>query len=142
MSVANNFLQKNGENVVHISQQFSERCPVTDTLDIIGGKWKVLIIHHLIQRPKRFNELRRDLPLITQRMLTLQLKELVRDGVVSRHDYHEVPPKVDYALTEQGQTLLPVLNAMHHWGEQHAQDCLMARQNNQSLAEFAEVAEG
>ena len=94
----------------------SNHCSVSNTLDIIGGKWKVLIIHHLQHAPKRFNQLGRDLPDITQRMLTLQLKELVRDGIVKRLDFQEVPPKVEYSLTEQGKTLLPVLDAMHVWG--------------------------
>lgn len=109
-------------------------CPVVDTLDIIGGKWKVLIIYHLHHPdgiPKRFNELRRCLPEITQRMLTLQLKELVRDGLIVRHDYQEVPPKVDYSLSEQGLTLLPVLYAMSDWGEQHAKKCLQSREQFQ-----------
>lgn len=107
----------------------SKHCPVSDALDIIGGKWKVLIIYHLQHSTKRFNELRRDLPDITQRMLTLQLKELVRDGLIHRFDYQEVPPKVEYSLTEQGQTLLPMLQAMHVWGESHAKQCLQIRQN-------------
>lgn len=106
-------------------------CPVVDTLDIIGGKWKVLIIYHLQTGEKRFNELRRCLPDITQRMLTLQLKELVRDGIVLRHDYQEVPPKVDYSLSEQGMTLLPVLAAMSAWGENHAHECYQARAKSQ-----------
>lgn len=108
-----------------------KHCPVVDTLDIIGGKWKVLIIYHLYYpngQPKRFNEIRRCLPEITQRMLTLQLKELVRDGLIIRHDYQEVPPKVDYQLSEQGLTLLPVLFAMSDWGEKHAKKCLKARE--------------
>lgn len=108
----------------------SNHCSVSNTLDIIGGKWKVLIIHHLQHAPKRFNQLGRDLPDITQRMLTLQLKELVRDGIVKRLDFQEVPPKVEYSLTEQGKTLLPVLDAMHVWGEIHAQHCLELREAN------------
>lgn len=108
----------------------SSHCPVSDALDIIGGKWKVVIIYHLQHSPKRFNELRRHLPEITQRMLTLQLKELVRDGVIKRFDYQQVPPKVEYSLTEQGQTLFPVLHAMHVWGENHAERCLQIRQNS------------
>ncbi len=110
----------------------SSHCPVSDALDIIGGKWKVLILYHLQHSSKRFNELRRDLPEITQRMLTLQLKELVRDGVIHRFDYQEVPPKVEYSLTEQGRTLLPVLHAMHIWGENHAKHCLKIRQTSTS----------
>lgn len=114
----------------------SNHCPVSDALDIIGGKWKVLILYHLQHSAKRFNELRRDLPDITQRMLTLQLKELVRDGVIQRFDYQEVPPKVEYSLTEQGQTLFPVLHAMHIWGENHARRCLKIRQTSALTEDF------
>lgn len=108
-------------------------CPVSDTLDIIGGKWKVLIIYHLQHAPRRFNELRRDLPAITQRMLTLQLKELVQDGLINRFDYQQVPPKVEYSLSEQGKTLMPVLEAMHLWGQSHAKHCLQRRYKKQDL---------
>lgn len=107
-----------------------KHCPVVDTLDIIGGKWKVLIIYHIHNpdtKPKRFNELRRCLPGITQRMLTMQLKELVRDGLVIRHDYKEVPPKVEYYLSETGLTILPLLAAMSDWGKKYASTCLDAR---------------
>ena len=92
-------------------------CPVEVTLSIIGGKWKCLIIHHLIDGTKRFNELRRLIPRITQRMLTSQLRELEADRIVNRKVYAEVPPKTEYSLTELGKTLEPVLWAMHDWGK-------------------------
>lgn len=110
---------------------FQSSCPVSDALSIIGGKWKVIIIHHLDGQVKRFNQLMRDMPNITQRMLTLQLRELERDGLVYRHDYHQVPPRVEYSLTQQGQTLIPVLNAIHAWGEAHSAMCLQARLRSQ-----------
>ena len=99
-------------------------CPVVNTLDIIGGKWKVLILYYLNGETRRFNELQRLLAGITQRMLTLQLRELENDGIVHREVYPQVPPKVEYSLTEFGRTLMPVIEAMHRWGEQYAAECV------------------
>ena len=99
-------------------------CPVVNTLDIIGGKWKVLILYYLNEETRRFNELQRLLAGITQRMLTLQLRELENDGIVHREVYLQVPPKVEYSLTEFGRTLMPVIEAMHRWGEQYAAECV------------------
>ncbi|KZC78587.1 transcriptional regulator, HxlR family [Neisseria flavescens] len=99
-------------------------CPVVNTLDIIGGKWKVLILYYLNEETRRFNELQRLLAGITQRMLTLQLRELENDGIVHREVYPQVPPKVEYSLTEFGRTLMPVIEAMHRWGEQYAAECV------------------
>ncbi|WP_248925180.1 winged helix-turn-helix transcriptional regulator [Paenibacillus hamazuiensis] len=97
----------------------SEGCPVEFTLDVIGGKWKGVLLYHLIDGAKRFNELRRICPSITQRMLTLQLRELEEDGLIHREVYHQVPPKVEYSLTPLGQTLVPIIQQMKIWGEQH-----------------------
>ncbi|GIP47467.1 helix-turn-helix transcriptional regulator [Paenibacillus sp. DXFW5] len=94
-----------------------EGCPVEFTLDVIGGKWKGVLLYHLINGPIRFNEFRRICPTITQRMLTLQLRELEEDGIVHREVYHQVPPKVEYSLTEFGQTLIPIIQKMKEWGE-------------------------
>lgn len=105
------------KNLVHT------RCPVNTTLEVIGGKWKVIILYHLFQQTQRFNELRRLIPDITQRMLTLQLRELEADGIVARKIYPEIPPKVEYSLTEFGQTLLPVIKAMHKWGNKYETTC-------------------
>ncbi|GFZ76550.1 putative HTH-type transcriptional regulator YybR [Paenibacillus marchantiophytorum] len=93
-----------------------EACPVEYTLDVIGGKWKGVLLYHLIGGTKRFNEFKRICPTITQRMLTLQLRELEEDGVVHREVYHQVPPKVEYSLTEFGQTLVPIILLMKEWG--------------------------
>lgn len=94
-------------------------CPVEAALDIIGGKWKSIILFRLVEQTRRFNELRRLMPAITQRMLTNQLRELERDGLVSRRVYPEVPPRVEYSPTPLGHSLLPVLEALKAWSETH-----------------------
>ena len=94
-------------------------CPVEAALDIIGGKWKSIILFRVMEETRRFNELRRLMPKITQRMLTNQLRELERDGLIARKVYAQVPPKVEYSSTEFGRTLEPVLNALTQWAETH-----------------------
>ncbi len=94
------------------------KIPVEATLEVIGGKWKTLIIYHLTNGPKRNGELRKAIPSITQKVLTEQLKELDEDGIVIRTSYNQVPPKVVYELSEFGWTLKPVLDFMCKWGEQ------------------------
>ena len=94
-------------------------CPVLKTMDVIGGKWKLPILYYLKDQPRRFNELRRLLPEITQRMLTMQLRALEKDGIVVRTVHEKVPPHVDYALSPYGWTLGPILDAMEQWGERH-----------------------
>jgi DNA-binding HxlR family transcriptional regulator len=95
--------------------------PVEATLDVIGGKWKVVILCHLDKGEKRTSELKRLMPDITQKMLTQQLRELEQDGVLKRKSYDQVPPKVVYSLTDYGWSLKPILDAMCAWGEQHIQ---------------------
>ncbi len=103
-------------------QSDSKRCTVTTTLSVIGGKWKAIILWHLINETRRFSELKQLIPAITRKMLTQQLRELEADGLIRRHVYAEVPPRVDYSLTTFGRTLLPILNAMAQWGLEHEQD--------------------
>jgi len=95
----------------------SPGCPVEATLALIGGKWKGVVLWHLLQGTLRFNEIRRRLPNVTQRMLTNQLRELETDGFVIRTVYPEVPPKVEYSLSERGRSLEPVILALKAWGE-------------------------
>ncbi|MGE5372460.1 MAG: winged helix-turn-helix transcriptional regulator [Solirubrobacterales bacterium] len=92
-------------------------CPVEVTLELIGGKWKPVILWHLAQQTMRFNELRRLLPRVTQKMLTQQLRDLERDGLIVRTVYTQVPPKVEYSLSELGQSFSPILQAMCQWGD-------------------------
>lgn len=94
-------------------------CAVESTIQVIGGRWKVLILQELFSGVKRFAQLHRALNGITQKMLTQQLRELEQDGIIHREVYPEVPPKVEYSLTPLGQTLRPVLNVMHEWGIQY-----------------------
>ncbi len=96
-------------------------CPVEVTLNVIGGKWKGIILYHLMEQPLRFGELNRLLADVTQRMLTLQLRELEEDGMVHREVYKQVPPKVEYSLTEFGQSLKPIIVLMRDWGEQYTE---------------------
>lgn len=94
-------------------------CPVEATLSFLDGKWKGVILFHLVSGTLRFNELRRKLPAVTQRMLTKQLRELEGSGLVSRKVHPVVPPRVDYALTPLGETLKPVIAALAAWGEEN-----------------------
>ena len=100
-------------------QQGFVDCPIEGTLDLIGGRWKGSILFVLSEKTRRFSELRRLFPRISQRMLTNQLRELEADGLVHREVYAQVPPKVEYSLTPHGTTLLPILKAMFAWGEKH-----------------------
>jgi len=98
----------------------SYSCPFEITIDLIGGKWKPLIIWHLGSKGTlRFNELRKLLPQITQKMLTQQLRELETDNLVHREVYPQVPPKVEYSLTELGTSLMPILSTMCKWGDDY-----------------------
>ncbi|WP_425441498.1 winged helix-turn-helix transcriptional regulator [Salinibacillus kushneri] len=97
-----------------------ELCKVEDALGILVGKWKPIILLHLLKEgTQRFSELRRNVPEITQKMLTKQLRELEEEDIVERVVYPQVPPKVEYSITEYGRSLQPILEAMHEWGKNH-----------------------
>ena len=97
-------------------------CPVETTLTLISSKWKVLILRDLLAGTKRFGELRRSVGNVSQKVLTAQLREMEDSGLVTRTVYPEVPPRVEYALTELGQSLRPILDAMRNWGEAYQAD--------------------
>jgi DNA-binding HxlR family transcriptional regulator len=94
-------------------------CPVTTTLSVIGGKWKPIILYTLYKETRRFSQIKKLIPTISQKMLTQQLRELEADDIIHRKVYPVVPPKVEYSLTDHGRTLMPILDAMVAWGEKH-----------------------
>ena len=94
-------------------------CPVETTLSLIGDKWKVLILRDLLPGTKRFGELKKSIGGVSQKVLTAQLRDMEENGLVSRKVYPEVPPRVEYSLTELGQSLKPILDAMQDWGNEY-----------------------
>ena len=97
----------------------SPGCAVEAALSLIDGKWKGVVLFHLLERTHRFNEIRRRIPNVTQRMLTNQLRELEADGLIARTVYPQVPPKVEYSLTARGRSLEPVIAALKAWADAH-----------------------
>lgn len=102
-------------------------CPVEATLELIGGKWKGIILYHLLGGKLRFSELKRHIPCVTQRMLTKQLRELEADGLINRIVHAEVPPRVEYEMTKEGKTLKAILHSLKKWGSNHAVKLLADR---------------
>lgn len=102
-----------------MSKSEFEKCPVETAIDLLTGKWKILIIWYLKDDKKRFSELEKLLPKATQKMLIQKLRELEADGLVNREVYPVVPPKVEYSLTEYGKSLKPILKQLYLWGETH-----------------------
>jgi len=96
-----------------------DQCPIKATVDVIGGRWKPLILFYLLDQPKRFSALRKDIPGVTAQMLTLQLRQLEADGIEARNIHAEVPVRVEYRLTTYGKTLSTLLADMRKWGERH-----------------------
>ena len=94
-------------------------CPVATTVGLIGSKWKLLIIRNLLTRPWRFNELQKSLEGISQKVLTDSLRSMEADGIVTRTVFAEVPPRVEYSLSELGESLRPIIQAMEVWGKQY-----------------------
>ena len=102
-----------------ITKQEMPACPVAATVSLIGSKWKILIMRNLLVRPWRFNELRRDLEGVSQKVLTDSLRSMEEDGIVVRTVYPEVPPRVEYSLSELGQSMRPIMDAMEAWGTEY-----------------------
>ena len=94
-------------------------CPVATTVQMIGSKWKLLIMRNLLQRPWRFNELKKNLEGISQKVLTDSLRSMEADGIITRTVYPEVPPRVEYALSDLGESMRPIMDAMEIWGMEY-----------------------
>lgn len=109
-----------------MNKQFAY-CPIEITLEAIGGKYKPVILFHLLKGTRRYRQLQREIPGVSQRMLTLHLKELERDGLVVRTAYPETPPRVEYSISEFGRSLASVLDAMNEWGLAQTRDEPAAR---------------
>lgn len=109
------------EGKQHVIQIGGRRyhCAVAVTMEMIGGKWKAVVLWYLRKNTKRFAELRHHIPDITEKMLTTQLRELERDGIVKRKVFAQVPPRVEYSLTAYGKTLLPLIDLIGSWGREH-----------------------
>jgi len=122
--------------------QLNQNCPVSATIHLIGGKYKALLLWHLMNQTLRFGKLHKLVPEATPKMLTQQLRELEHDGLIIRTVYAVVPPKVEYSLTEQGQSLFPILTAMYDWGsalmrkEGRTPQCSMAKDNTSPVKGF------
>lgn len=108
-------------------------CPVATTVGLIGSKWKLLIIRDLLTGPKRFGELRKSLDGISQKVLTDSLREMESDGLLIRTVFPEVPPRVEYALNELGETIRPILDAMESWGNEYKQKTVREQESRQSV---------
>ncbi|MGF2614502.1 winged helix-turn-helix transcriptional regulator [Rossellomorea vietnamensis] len=105
------------DSSIEVDENGKLKCSIEYTLNKVGGKWKLVILWHLaFDGMHRYNELRRLLPGITHKMLSQQLKELEQEGLINRKQYNEVPPKVEYSISEKGETLKPLLKEMHKWG--------------------------
>ena len=101
------------------NRKFLTTCNMTYAVQMIGGRWKILIVSTLGKAPKRYGELKKAIPGITERMLTLQLREMEEDGILKRTVFPEVPPRVEYELTTSARELLPICNYLHEWGTRH-----------------------
>ena len=106
-------------------------CPVETTLTLIGDKWKVLILRDLLTGTKRFGELKKSVGDVSQKVLTAQLRDMEESGLVNRKVYAEVPPKVEYSLTELGQSLKPILDAMVDWGQDYKKSIQMENSDSE-----------
>lgn len=118
----------NKHRISEASGPNGDPCSLQSTIELIGGKWKGVLLYHLIGGPKRFNEIRRLCPEITQRVLAIQLRDLERDGLVHRKVYPQVPQKVEYSLTEWGKGLETALMNIKRWGEAYHEELYKEQQ--------------
>lgn len=107
-----------------MSQNGRYRCPVEATIDVIGGKWKPIVLWALRNGTLRYGEIAEAMPGVTQKMLTRQLRELEKDGIISRKVFAQVPPKVEYTLTDSGNSLMPIIDLLCVWGQEHKGDLI------------------
>ena len=121
------------KNISSIEIPTPYQCPVTATMQLIGGKWKIIILWAITNNVNRFGLLQRAIPSITKKMLTSELRALEADGLISRKIYPVMPPKVEYSVTPLGETLRPVLNAMGDWGQSYA----LPRQEDSRIAQMS-----
>lgn len=99
--------------------QISARCPIRTTLELLGGKWRLLIIYQLSEKPLRLSELKKRIPEISEKMLIQELKNLVESRLVERQNFGEVPPRVEYSLSEQGKKVIPLIDTMQNFGNEY-----------------------
>ncbi|MCG7384503.1 helix-turn-helix domain-containing protein [Paenibacillus sp. ACRRY] len=104
------------------NKRYDPGCALSKVQQLIGGKWKLMLLWYISEEPRRFGEIHRTFPDITQAMLTKQLRELENDGLVHREVYKEVPPRVEYSLTDLGKLFVPILRHMYDWGEEHLKE--------------------
>lgn len=104
------------------NKRYKPDCALSKVQQMIGGKWKLSLLWYISEKPRRFGEIHRTFPDITQAMLTKQLRELEHDGLLHREIYKEVPPRVEYSLTDLGNNFVPILRNMYDWGEQHLEE--------------------
>lgn len=104
---------------MNIEKAKGYHCPIEAAMDIVGGKYKAIILYHLMDSTLRYNEIQKEIPQATPKMLSQQLKELEADGIINRVLYPVVPPKTEYSLTELGKTLVPIIKALCDWGKRY-----------------------
>ena len=109
-------MYKDGKGIFMLKKEEMPACPVATTVQLVGSKWKLLILRNLKTRPWRFNELQRDLEGVSQKVLTDSLRQMIDGGLAYRRDYHEMPPRVEYGLTELGREMLPIIDALADFG--------------------------
>lgn len=115
--IVNNLVNKNNINNPEQVKKMIENCPINYALNKIGGKWKPVILHRIKVGINRFGVLQRAIPQISKQMLTSQLRELENDGIIERKIYAEIPPRVEYFISKNGETVFPVLDALAYWGK-------------------------